>query len=210
MKKNMMLAGLCMAVATTASAVDLDSLSLAIAMRQPAIAASLAETEAEIESEKAENVLEGPEAEFEYKFGPEGNNRWGVSVGQGFDWPGLYHARSRAAGYRRSALRQLHINTLNDKALEVKTAILRYAAAAAVERLYAEAADNFSRLAGIYGKALQRGETTILEVRKIEMQSFDVRLRLDRAVAEKNAAAVAYATIAGEDAAALPVVELEV
>lgn len=191
--------------ALSASAFDMDRAALEIAARQPALVAEKATADAELADLRADNILEGPEAEFEYKF-PQGGgqNRWGLSVGQAFDWPGVYGARRNVARYRAGAFSELYRARLLETALEVKLAMIRYAKAGEVKRMYESAADNFGRLYDIYQRALQRGETTILEVRKIEIQNFDVRMRLEACESELAAASAGLSALgAGEYADSL-------
>ena len=185
--------------ALSVSAANIDSIAIQIASRQPAIAAEQAALEAEHQRALDENMLEGPEVEAEYKFAPSGEpNRWGVSVGQSFEWPGLYAARARENRIRGGALEQLHRTNVLDKALEVKTAIIRLCKANAMRSDVAEAGEAIESLGQAYRKALARGETTILEVKKIEMQAYAMKVKLAEAQAEAEAARIAFETLAGK------------
>ena len=201
MKKTIALIALCAALG--AQAFDIDSEALRIASQQPALQARKALADAEMEEYSASNVLEGPEAEFEYKFAPAGaDNRWGVSIGQSFDFPGVYSARSKANRLRRGAFRELYRSDLMDMALEVKIVV--------------EAFRTVDKLYGTYREALERGETTILEVRKIELRRFEMARQADEARSELTEAQIAMAVLcggAGNAAAvtpdAIPVQELK-
>lgn len=184
--------------ALSASAVNIDSIALEIAGRQPALVAERASIEADYQRALDENMLAGPEVEAEYKFAPSAvPNRWGVSVGQTFDWPGLYAARAKENRLRGNAMQQLHRTNLLDKALEVKTAIIRLCKANASRSDVAKATEAIEALGYIYRKALARGETTILEVRKIEMQAYAMKMKLAEVQAEAEAARIAFETLAG-------------
>lgn len=176
----------------TARAVDTDSLALAMARSNPDVAAAHAQIAATDYSGRATNVLAGPEAEFEWKRGG-GESRWGVSVGQSFDWPGVYSARRQATEARTDAARQLYAAAVQEKWLEAKTAIMQYAAAGVQVAYLRRAVDNFKHLGEVYGRALERGETTILEVRKTELQLAAGESALARAEVERSAA---YQTLA--------------
>lgn len=68
-----------------------DSVALSIAEAAPDVAAVRARYDAELQQARAANVLQGPEMDFGYKFNAAGGpDKWGVSVGQAFDWPGVY------------------------------------------------------------------------------------------------------------------------
>ena len=68
----------------------IDNMAREIALRNPDLAAVKAGYEAQVSETRAANTLAGPEVDFYYKFNAAGGeNRWGLSVGQAFDWPGL-------------------------------------------------------------------------------------------------------------------------
>ena len=137
----------------------------------------------EIENEKNENLLEGPEAELEYKFAPEGGeNRWGVSVSQSFDWPGLYSARRKVAANNENAFRQLYEADRNAVAHQARTLLLDYVQARLNASLLAEAETNLSQLIQYLDKAYERESATILMVKKARRELFDTSAR--RAEAE--------------------------
>lgn len=215
MKKTIALIALCAALG--AQAFDIDSEALRIASQQPALQARKALADAEMEEYSASNVLEGPEAEFEYKFAPAGaDNRWGFSIGQSFDFPGVYSARTKANRLRRGAFRELYRSDLMDMALEVKIAIIRLAQASETCKVVVEAFRTVDKLYGTYREALERGETTILEVRKIELRRFEMARQADEARSELTEAQIAMAVLcggAGNAAAvtpdAIPVQELK-
>ena len=185
--------------AAGAWAADINDAALEIASRQPSLLAEKNRIEAELQSFKAENVLEGPEAEFEYKFAPQGeDNRWGVSVGQAFDWPGVYYSRSKANGYRAEAYTFLYRRNLLEKALEVKNAMIRLGEAAEILQTLEEAHESLERLNDYYRNALERGETTVLEAKKVQLQIFDIHQRLATAQNDYDAARIALETLAGD------------
>lgn len=131
---------------------------------------------AQIESEKAQNLLAGPEAEFEYKFAP-GNveNRWGVSVSQSFDWPGVYRARRRAGRAGERAYTNLLRSEKLTAAVEIKTLIIQYVAARKKETLLIEASRNMEALYGFLQKAYENQSTTILNLRKTQREVYSLQ-----------------------------------
>lgn len=139
----------------------------------------------DIEAEKAENVLEGPEAEMEYKFAPSGvENRWGASVSQAFDWPGLYGARRKAARSNGEAFRQLYKADCAEVALQARTLLLDYVQARRNAALLAEAENNLSRLNEYLVKAYERESATILMVKKAKRELFELTERRIEAESE--------------------------
>lgn len=196
-----------------ASAVDTDSLALAMARSNPDVAAAHAQIAATDYGGRAANVLAGPEAEFEWKRGG-GEARWGVSVGQSFDWPGVYSARRRATEARTDATRQLYAAAVQEKWIEAKTAIMQYAAAGLRVKFLSRAVENFKHLSEVYGRALDRGETTILEVRKMELQlaageSALARAEVDRSTAYETLSAMSPSAVASALAGGIDVPALE-
>lgn len=139
----------------------------------------------DIEAEKAENQLNGPEAELEYKFAPSGvENRWGVSVSQAFDWPGLYGARRKTARYNAEAFRMLYEADRNAVALEARTLLLDYIQALHNVALLTEAENNLRSLDENLSKAYERESATILMVKKTRRELFEISGR--RADAEST------------------------
>lgn len=140
---------------------------------------------ADIETEKAENMLQGPEAEFDYKFGPSGvENRWGVSVSQGFDWPGLYTARRKAARYNADAFRQLYNAARTEITLQTRTLLLDYVKARRNAALLTQAEKNLRTFAENLEKSYEHESATILMVKKSRRELFSLVRRRAEAEAE--------------------------
>lgn len=185
MKRLIAIALLCPAL--VAAAADIDSEARRIAATMPSVKALEAQATAEKESLDAANVLSGPEAEFEYKFGPE-QNRWGVSIGQEFEFPGVYGARSKENRLRKRAFEALYSQELAQRTLDVKLAIISLAEARQLCDIVAEAAKSTDGLCEAYRLALKRGETTILELRKVELRQFAVSQQLAQAMSDRSGA----------------------
>lgn len=129
----------------------------------------------ETEAGKAENLLQGPEAEFEYKFGPrDAGNRWGVSVSQGFDWPGLYGARRKENRYKADAFRQLYVAERTAVTLQARTLLLDYVQARRDVVLLTEAENNLRQLNDYLTKAYEHESTTILVIKKTRRELFNI------------------------------------
>lgn len=199
MKIKNILAAALLACTPLAFAADLDEVARAIADRNPELAASRARYEAELEGARAENVLPGLEVDFDYKFGKR-ENRWGGGVSQSFDWPGLYSARRKALSSRRSAFEQLYRADYLEQALAAKQLLIEYVKAKSVVEVLSEAQANVDRLEQLYAYAFERGETTILEVRKLRLQAFALATRRAEAEAALEAVAASLRALnGGED-----------
>lgn len=171
--------------AMAASALDIDSTAIGIAARNPGVEAARQRYEAEIQTARATNVLAGPEIDFDYKFNSRSGepNRWGFSVGQGFDWPGVYGKRRQATGYRARAYADLYRAELLDMALAAKQALISVAVARQQVMLLEEASHNIMTLYEAYDAAYARGDATVLEVSKFRLRRFELNNRLAEAEA---------------------------
>lgn len=179
MMKRSIISAVALFVCATLAAENLDTICRRVALEAPSLRAEAARLDADRIQSDADNSLAGPEADFDYKFAPTGEpNRWGVSVGQSFDWPGLYGARRKSNRLRAGAMRQLHEQNVLDKALELKLAALSLAQARENHALMSEAAKNFEELHTYLQGAFDRGATTILALRKSELQLVAMRTAL--------------------------------
>lgn len=188
--------------ALPALARDIDEYALEIALNNPEVLAAKSNYEAQLESARAENVLGGPEVDFGYKFGQEGreSNRWSLGVGQSFDFPGAYRARAKANGYRAEAFENLYRGALLESALEAKQLLIKAAAARQKVDILATADANVQKLSEYYQRAYSLGETTMLEIKKLELERFDISLRYARAQAELEACIGTLKALSGSDA----------
>ncbi len=190
--KILALAAALFAATATTSASDIDSLAIALAAGNPALAELKAGYDAEIASASAANALAGPELEGEYKWAPVGEtNRWGFGISQGFDWPGVYAARRKAASLRAGAFTNLYRAELAEKALEAKTVLIDLAVARRRLEILSETAANVERMAEIYQKAYEQGNVTVLDVRKFSLQRFSLANSMAQAQAAVEAAVAA-------------------
>lgn len=144
---------------------------------------------AELHRERAENTLQGPEVEFGYKFNNTagGENRWGLSVSQDFDWLGVYGARRKALNYRSQAYSMLVFDSFIESALKASDALADLGAARQRLALLDSVAADYADLAKIYSGAYSDNLVTVMSVRKLGIETF----ALDRRIAEARAALTA-------------------
>jgi len=172
-------------ISISSQASDLDALCYSVALKSPSIAAEGSRLQAERLQGEVDNSLAGPDVDFDYKFADESSdNRWGVSVGQGFDWPGVYAARRKSNKLRANAFELLHRSNVVDKALELKLAAIRLGQARANLKVIGEAHSNFEQLVDNLRKSYDRGEATILAMRKSELQLMSILTALANAESE--------------------------
>lgn len=149
----------------------------------PAIKELTHGAEAEIQEMKAENILEGPELEGFHKWGNLGDRKYGVSISQGFDWPGLYSARRQMIRNNESALGLLRNATVTDKKVEARSLLIDLVNSkrniSILERIDTIMID----LAKYYDAAYKSGQVSILDKNKIDIEIIRLGRRLTE---EKN------------------------
>ena len=185
--------------ALAASADSLDGIAMRMALNNPAVASARTGYDADLAAARADNTLAGLEVEGSYSVSRDGadDNRWGVSVGQDFDWPGVYAARRKANGYRAEAFGYLYRAELEQAAYEAKCAIIRLAQAEADVRVIHTAHENMDRMSDVVDKAFERGDVTILEVHKLRIERFATASRCAKAAAEAESARAAVKALNG-------------
>ncbi|MDE6453845.1 MAG: TolC family protein [Muribaculaceae bacterium] len=160
---------------------QLDSLAARIADANPATAARLSELTSADLSLQAAGMLPGPELEGEHLWGPGGDNRWGMGISQSFDWPGVYAAQRRERKAARSAFALLAKSERAEAELTARLALIDLIAARKEAAVIADIYANVSEMEQLTRRALDHGQATILDVRKLQIESLDIALRLEQA-----------------------------
>ena len=162
----------------TKSAHDIDRIAAEMAGRNLAVASGSASMESDLLSLKAENQLEAPEIEFEHLWGGKGaKDKTGITVSQGFDWPGVYAARSKAISIQKQTIGLLHRANLLDKALEAKLAIYDLIYARQQLALVDTISANIGRILAATESGYRRGEYTILDVNRLKVETVNIQRR---------------------------------
>lgn len=187
-----------LAATIIAHGASLDSLAVSIASSNPAYTARSRELNAASMSLQAEGMLPGPEIEGEHLWGPGGDNRWGAGVSQSFDWPGVYAARRAERRASGNAFAQLASAELAEQTLAAKLALIDLVAARRSAAIISEIYGNVQDLLRFTTRALDHGQATILDVRKLQIESLDIEQRLQQAELDR-AAAVASLRAMGYD-----------
>lgn len=143
----------------------------------------------EVEALKAENALEGPEAEFSRVWGnnEEIGNKFAISVSQGFDWPGLYAARRKAAKTAESALDFLRASTMLDTRRDARLLLLDYVHNAQLLRLQSRYASRLDSMEAYYKKAAEEGLETKLDYNKTVLERIGVHRELHQLERDRDA-----------------------
>lgn len=170
----------------TAAAADYDALVLQALSLGYGFRADSLRLASEAAAVSAENVLPGPEAEFEHLWpaASDGRVKWNVGLSQGFDWPGLYGARrdlADAAGTLADAASQ---SMALDRAFAVKSLIVDVINARRRIQLFTRVLENVSRIDSLVAVAYELKDATMLDVRKMNLAVLDSRSQLDMAMGD--------------------------
>lgn len=143
----------------------------------------------EIESLKAENSLEGPEAEFSRVWGNnrEIGDKFAISVSQGFDWPGLYAARRKALKTAESALDFLRASNMLDTRRDARALLIDYIHNAQLLRLQSRYAARLDSMEAYYKKASEEGLETRLDYNKTVLERIGVHRDLHQLERDRDA-----------------------
>lgn len=149
---------------------------------------SLAARRATLESEHlniaAENNLDDPELEFEHQWGAkEVGNKWSISVSQPFEWPGVYRNRSKYIGAESKALNFLYQSELLSLKLDATNALTDYITAKQQLALSKEIKNNIDSIALFISKAFDKGQATVIDLKKSRLEQNEAAVRLETALA---------------------------
>ncbi len=123
----------------------------------------------------AENVPEGPEAEFEHLWPAAGDtdNRWSAGISQSIDWPGAYTARRRHADAMSDASREVLRGVVLDKALAAKLLVIDIINARQRLEFFEEVTRNVARIDSLTRRAYNLEAATVLDLRKTRLALLD-------------------------------------
>lgn len=176
MKKIYSLAIIFLALTTVAQ--DYETLLKTIVANNPDIAAMEASIESEVLSIKSENNLPDTDVDFEHQWGPkEVGNKWSVGISQGFEWPGIYSERRKAAQSATDAMAFLKRSNYLDKLLEVKLLFVDIVNTRKNIAIMDEVLNHMTQLKEKYHNGYHQGEVTILDVNKIDIEHISVSRR---------------------------------
>lgn len=188
---------------------DIYTAAWQMAANNKTVSATKEKYEARRHTASAENMLSGPELDMDYKVSEhDAEHRWGIGVGQSFDWPGVYSARRKANAFRGDAFSYLYQSALADAAYEAMQALVKLAAADERLGLLHTAAENARSRNESLEYAFSRGEITVLDYRKAQLELFAIRSRVASVEAERADCLAAVKALNGgtepEEIPALP------
>ncbi|MCM1356583.1 MAG: TolC family protein [Staphylococcus sp.] len=125
------------------------------------------ENEAALDEMKAENTLPAPEFSYENLWGAKGiGDKRNFSIGQSFDWPGVYAARRKAIADSRTAMQYLREAEALDVRMSIRVTLIDIInfrkRIAASEKIVAALSDMVS----YFKKAVAEGLETRLDYNK--------------------------------------------
>ncbi len=165
-------------LALTTVAQDYETLLKTIVANNPDIATMEASIESEVLSIKSENNLPDTDVDFEHQWGPkEVGNKWSVGISQGFEWPGVYSERRKAAQSATDAMTFLKRSNYLDKLLEVKLLFIDIVNTRKNIAVMDEVLNHMTQLKEKYHNGYHQGEVTILDVNKIDIEYISVSRR---------------------------------
>ena len=169
-------------------AITVDEVLNSIANNNLSLQASHEECKSLIYNIKSSNNLSNPEIGFEYHTGSNiDGDKYGISVTQNIDWPGLYISRSKANQFKMSAAEaQLVFNRLNIL-LEAKQLCMQIINLNKKIESQTLVFNNISQLYTEYEKGFQYGEISILDINKLKVELLNSQRALEQLIAQRNA-----------------------
>ncbi len=170
------------------SAITVDEILNTIANNNLSLQASNEECKSMIYNIKSYNNLSDPEVGFEYHSGSniEGN-KYGISVTQNIDWPGLYISRAKANKFRMSAAEAKLISDRLNILHEAKQLCMQIINLNRKVENQTLVHNNISQLYEEYEKGFQYGEISILDINKLKVELLNTKRELDQLIAQRNA-----------------------
>lgn len=196
----------CAAISANAFGATFDELVSTIVSNSPTLEASRARMASELESVKADNALPDPQIEFErlWRSG-EGENRWSAGISQEIDWPGTYSARKNTAVSLREAQEAQICSEERNERLRAAQLLVEIISANKEIALLSEINSSMKELQDKYMLAWENGETTILDVNKIKIETIRSAAALESAQSRLRSLQGELKAMAGADASTITV-----
>ena len=168
-------------------AITIESILDSININNTLLMSKNAEMNAKIADIKTSNNLGDTEIGFEYQNGANINGqKYGISVSQGFDWPGMYMARSKANNAKiKAAEYEFQIDKL-DILFTAKQLCLNVINANRKIKAQTQIYNGIKQLSAEYEKGFKHGEISILDINKLKIELLNVKQALDKSIVERN------------------------
>lgn len=168
-----------------------------IIMADPTIRSAALNDEAELLSARADNNLRDPEIEAGYKWGDGAEDKYDVSVTQGFDWPGVYGKRSQSNRLRRDAIGSLQRSRLIDARQKARQLLVDIVHVNKMLTLFNKRKATIDSLVEVYTVGARRDEFTKIDLYKIRLQQLAVDGNIADARQQREALAASLAVMTG-------------
>ena len=168
-------------------AITIESILDSININNTLLMSKNAEMNAKIADIKTSTNLGDTEIGFEYQNGANINGqKYGISVSQGFDWPGMYMARSKANNAKiKAAEYEFQIDKL-DILFTAKQLCLNVINANQKIKAQTQIYNGIKQLSAEYEKGFKHGEISILDINKLKIELLNVKQALDKSIVERN------------------------
>lgn len=170
----------------TAHALTVNEVLESVKQNNFALKASEQTKNSAISSIKSTNNLSNPEVGFEYHEGANvDGNKYGISVTQKFEWPGLYK--------NRSDVNKALINVENTKQLSEYLNVLLDAKQLCIQiinlnrklKVQETVVANITKLYSEYEKGFNHGEISILDINKLKIELLNTKRAYDELVSQR-------------------------
>lgn len=140
-----------------------------------------------------------PEVEFERLWSDGTENRWSLGVSQSFDWPGVYKRRRQSAALQTTAYEYLYATEMQNMAVEARLSIAQCVYAAKRLAVLNAIAENITKIKALVNEGYEKGQLTVLDVRKLDFEEYSLNNRIDDARQELELARQQVNALAGKD-----------
>jgi len=179
-----------------------------IVENNPGLRGKAALAEADRADRANANVLQDPEVSVSHVWGADGvGNKLSAGISQGFDWPGAYGARSRAASSMSQAAEFQLLADRLDVALGAKEQLYELVYVRQQMDLLRRLEGNLDSLQANIDRGFERGELTILDQRKIRIERYKFNTTLIDLEAREQSIVSALSALAPD--ASLPLDKVE-
>ena len=137
---------------------------------------------------KSTNNLSNPEVGFEYHKGSNiSGNKYGFSVTQKIEWPGIYISRTKVNQSRIAVENAKQINEYLNILLDAKQLCIQLVNLNRKINIQQEVVTNISQLYTVYDKGFKHGEISIVDINKLKIEMLNVQRAFDELKAQRVA-----------------------
>lgn len=182
-----------------ASGPEFNEVLTTLLNNDPAVRAQLLRNRAELKALHAAGAPEALDLDFDYKWGHgQAPRKWGISVSQSFDWPGVYSSRRKALRASAIALDASQEAYVRSRRIELAARLADYVALSRRCSLLEDFAANTSELLRKYERLYEAGEVIIVDLRRLRIEDALAQGRVAQARAERSAVRETIELLNGE------------